>query len=166
MIKSAASKLTLAFAPVQALYQPLQGLWTDISLMIRKPDGKESFTFNNFTKALKLVYSDLSHFSDTPTICSALNELYGINDMDMNTYVDRISSGRKGIWNLENWMFKFASRPDFYNRMTIFTAQMMGDGCLEAHKINEKGELVYDWKKDKRFEAFANGRVNDPKYNE
>lgn len=166
VIKSAASKLTLAFAPVQALYQPLQGLWTDISLMIRKPDGNESFTFNNFTKALKLVYSDLSHFSDTPTICSALNELYGINDMDMNTYVDRISSGRKGLWNMENWMFKFASRPDFYNRMTIFTAQMMGDGCLEAHHINEKGELVYDWKKDKRFEAFANGRVNDPKYNQ
>ena len=84
----------------------------------------------------------------------------------MNTYVDRISSGRKGLWNIENWMFKFASRPDFYNRMTIFTAQMMGDGCLEAHHINEKGELVYDWKKDKRFEAFANGRVNDPKYNQ
>ena len=63
-------------------------------------------------------------------------------------------------------MFKFASRPDFYNRMTIFTSQMMGDGCLEAHKLNENGELVYDWKLDKRFEAFANNRVGDPKYNE
>ena len=166
MLKTAASKLTLAFAPVQALYQPLQGLWTDISLMIRKPDGKNSFTFNHFSKALKLVYSDLSHFSDTPTICSALNELYGINDMDINTYVDRISTAKKGFWNFENLMFKFASRPDYYNRMTIFTAQMMGDGCLDAHHINEKGELVYDWKKDKRFEAFANDWYNDPRYNE
>ena len=59
--------------------------------MIRKPDGKDSFTFNHFIKALKLVYSDLSQYSDKPTICSALNELYGINDMDMNTYIDRIS---------------------------------------------------------------------------
>lgn len=41
----------------------------------------------------------------------------------------------------------------------------MGDGCLEAHSINEKGELEYDWKKDKRFEAFANGRTSDPNYN-
>ena len=37
--------MTLAFAPVQMFYQPLQGLWQDISLMIRKPDGKDSFTF-------------------------------------------------------------------------------------------------------------------------
>ncbi len=166
LIKSAASKATLAFAPVQAIYQPLQGLWVDISLMIRKPDGKDSFTFNNFKKALKIVYSDLSHFSDTPTLCSAFNELFGLNDIDMNTYVDKISTSRKGIWNFTNMLFKFASRPDYYNRMTIFIAQMLGDGCYYAHHINEKGELIYDWKKDKRFEAFANGRVSDPKYNE
>ena len=165
IVKSAASKLTLAFAPVQALYQPLQGLWTDISLMIRKPDGKDSFTFSHFTKALKTVYSDLSHFSDEPTLCSALNELYGINDMDMNTYTERISTAKKGVWNFENFLFKFASRPDYYNRMTIFLSQMMGDGCLDAHSIKD-GELVYDWKKDKRFEAFANGRTSDPKYNQ
>ena len=164
LLKKAASLTTLAFAPVQALYQPLQGLWTDISLMIRKPDGKDSFTFRNFKNALKLVYSDLSHFSNKPTLCSALNELYGINDMDMNTYTERISSAKKGIWNFENFMFKFASRPDYYNRMTIFTAQMMADGCLDAHSIDENGKLVYDWKKDKRFEAFANGRTHDPNY--
>lgn len=42
--------------------------------------------------------------------------------MDMNTYIDRISTAKRGFWNFENWMFKFASRPDFYNRMTIFTS--------------------------------------------
>ena len=163
-IKTAASKFTLAFAPVQALYQPLQGLWQNISLMIRKPDGKESFTFNHFTKAYKMLMKDL--FTNKPTICGKLNELYGINDMDMNTYIDRISSAKKGLWNFENMMFKFASRPDFYNRMSIFVSQMMGDGCLGAHRLNENGELIYDWKLDKRFEAFANKKINDPKYNE
>ena len=48
--------------------------------------------------------------------------------------------------------------------MAIFVAQMLGDGCFEAHSI-QNGRLVYDWKRDKRFEAFANGRVNDSKYN-
>lgn len=157
LMKSAASKLTLAFAPVQALYQPLQGLWTDISLMIRKPDGKESFTFQHFTRALKMVYSDLTHYSDSPTLCSSLNELYGINDMDINTYTERVSSAKKGFWNYENFMFKFASRPDFYNRMSIFLSQMMGDGCLEAHSV-VNGKLVYDWTKDKRFDLFAAGK--------
>lgn len=155
MIKQAASMFTLAMAPVQMFYQPLQGLWNDISLMIRKPDGKDSFTFKHFMAAIKLVFGDLAHFSDKPTLCSALNELYGINDMDMNTYVDRISSAKKGIWNMSNFLFKFASRPDFYNRMTIFTSQMMGDGCLEAHHIDSNGKLVYDWTKDKRFSEFA-----------
>lgn len=166
-VKAAASKMTLAFAPVQMFYQPLQGLWQDISLMIRKPDGKNSFTFQHFLKATKLVYGDFFHYSKKPTVCKLLNELYGINDMDMNTYIDRISSAKKGFWNFENLLFKFASRPDFYNRMTIFTSQMMGDGCLDAHHINKDGELVYDWKLDERFKAFANNDRSDmKKYND
>lgn len=166
-VKAAASKMTLAFAPVQMFYQPLQGLWQDISLMIRKPDGKNSFTFQHFLKATKLVYGDFFHYSKKPTVCKLLNELYGINDMDMNTYIDRISSAKKGFWNFENLLFKFASRPDFYNRMTIFTSQMMGDGCLDAHYINADGELVYDWKLDERFKAFATNDKSDiKKYNE
>lgn len=166
MLKTAASKMTLAFAPVQMFYQPLQGLWQDISLWIRKPDGKNSFTFEHLTKALKLVYGDLFHYSKKPTLCQLLNELYGINDMDMNTYIDRISSAKKGIWNFENLMFKFASRPDFYNRMTIFISQMMGDGCLDAHHVDSEGRLIYDWKLDKRFKAFAtNDKSNIAEYN-
>lgn len=105
------------------------------------------------------------HFSEKPTVVSALNELNGINDMDMNVYNERISEAKSGIWNFVNFMYKFAVRPDYYNRMTIFVAQMLGDGSWEAHHIGDKGELVYDWKKDKRFEAFANGRKGDPEYN-
>lgn len=166
-IKSAASKLTLAFAPVQMLYQPLQGIWQDISLAIRKPDGRDSFTFSNFKRSLKIVYGDLFHFNGKPTLCSSLNELYGLNDMDMNQYIERISKTKKGIWNLENMMFKFASRPDFYNRMSIFLSQMQGDGCLEAHYMKD-GKLIYDWTKDKRFDKFAANPTlvtSDPEYN-
>jgi len=65
-------------------YQPLQGLWTDISLIIRKPDGKESFTFNHFLNSIKIVGKDLFHYSNKPTLCQLLNETYGLNDMDMN----------------------------------------------------------------------------------
>lgn len=165
MIKKAASLFTLALSPVQAIYQPLQGLWTDIRLMIQKPDGKNAFTFQHFKNSLKLVYGELLNFSGNPTLCSRLNELYGLNDMDMNVYAERLSKGRKGIfYNFDNFMFKCASRPDYYNRMSIFLSQMQGDGTLEAHEIID-GKLVYDWKKDKRFEAFANGRTSDPEYN-
>ena len=167
VIKQAASKLTLAFAPVQMLYQPLQGLWQDISLMIRKPDGKDSFTFKHFKNAIKLVYSDLLNFTGKPTLCSLLNEQYALNDMDINMYIDRITKTKKGIWNWDNMLFKFASRPDFYNRMSIFVSQMQGDGCLEAHSVKD-GKLIYDWTKDKRFSKYAenpNLKTNDLEYN-
>jgi hypothetical protein len=123
------------------------------------------FSLTNFKEALSTVYKDLFHFSDKPTVCSLLNEIYGINDMDMNMYVDRISKAKKGIWNFENFAFKFASRPDYYNRMTLFVAKMKAEGCYDAHSISEDGTLKYDFKKDKRFEAFINKRYSDPEYN-
>jgi hypothetical protein len=41
--------------------------------------------------------------------------------MDINKYVDAIAKNKKGpLYNLNNMMFKFASRPDYYNRLSIF----------------------------------------------
>jgi len=51
-------------------------------------------------------------------------------------------------------MFRMASRPDFYNRLTIFGAQMRGDGCWDAHYVKD-GRLVYDMTLDKRFDLFV-----------
>lgn len=165
-IKKAASTMVLAISPVQAIYQTIQGVWNDISLILRKPDGTMTFTLNNMLAAAKLVYSDMFHRGNKPTISQLLNQLYGINDMDINTYIDKIKSDQHGLYNFNNFLFKFAQRPDFYNRMTIFQTKMIADGCMDAHSINKDGVLVYDWKKDKRYEAFANGRKSDPKYNE
>lgn len=49
-VMSGASKMALAFNPRQ-LYQALDGLWKDISLVIRKPDGDTSFTKDNMIDA-------------------------------------------------------------------------------------------------------------------
>lgn len=163
-LMSAASKLALAFNPHQ-YYQMIDGLWKDISLVIRKPDGTTSFTKENMKNSFKYVAKDMLHFGNNSTLCEWINMLYGINDMDMNTYADKIKSDQVGIWNFWSLAFRCASRPDFYNRMAIFGSQMRGDGCWDAHSI-VNGKLVYDWKKDKRFEAYANKRTSDPKYKE
>ena len=163
-LMSAASKLALAFNPHQ-YYQMIDGLWKDISLVIRKPDGSTSFTKENMKNSFKFVAKDMLHFGNKSTLCEWINMLYGINDMDMNTYANKIKSDQVGIWNFWSLAFRCASRPDFYNRMAIFGAQMRGDGCWDAHSV-VNGKLVYDWKKDKRFEAYANGRTTDPKYKE
>ena len=43
------------------------------------------------------------------------------------------------------------------NRMTIFIAQMMEDGCWEAYTLDETNgpELKYDMSKDKRFDVLC-----------
>ena len=150
-LMSGASKLALAFNP-QQLYQNLEGIWKDISLVIRKPDGTEAFTSKHMKDAFMWVYSSITHnFGDKKSLARLLNEQYGINDMDMNSYVQKTRPNQFGIWNMDNIMFHFASRPDFYNRMTIFVAHMKADGCFDAY--DKEGN--YDWTKDKRYEVFA-----------
>jgi hypothetical protein len=74
--------------------------------------------------------------------------------MDINSLATRYAKDTYGSDRLSKAMFRFASRPDYYNRLTIFGAQMRGDGCFEAHSI-EGNTLVYDWTKDKRFDVYA-----------
>lgn len=157
IVQQAASWMALAFSPVQMTYQSLEGIWKDIKLMITKPDGTETFSLNNFKNSAKIVYDELFHLSDKPTVTTAINAFYGINDMDNASFAENNTSNRHGFFNFFNkFAYKFSSRPDFYNRMTIFVAQMQQDGSWEAHSINQKtNELEYDWKLDKRFQAYV-----------
>ena len=164
VLQTMSSWMALAFSPVQFTYQMLEGIWKDCKLIITKPDGTEAFTFKNMKKAASLVYKEMFHYSDKLTVPQAINAFYGINDMDAASFADNNSSNNHGIFNFfGKFAYKFSSRPDFYNRMTIFMAQMIEDGSLEAHSINENNELVYDWKKDKRFKAFATNDKSDMK---
>lgn len=158
-IMSGASKLALAFNPRQ-MYQALDGIWKDISLYIRKPDGEHSFTAQNLKDSFFWIYKDLAHFGNKKSLAELINEQYGLNDMDINTLTSRMGSDNVGIWNFWEVGFRFASRPDFYNRMTIFTSQMRGDGCFEAHKVVD-GKLVYKWEDDKRFDLFAKTKESE-----
>ena len=78
--------------------------------------------------------------------------------MDMNTYADRLSSNKNSLfWNFTNWCFKFSSRPDYYNRMSLIVSKMVADGSFKAYSV-VNGKLNYDWTKDERFNVFSKGR--------
>ena len=65
--------LALAFSPAQFSYQTIEGIWKDAKLIITKPDGSETFTAKNMWDAAQTVYKELFHFSDTPTVSTAIN---------------------------------------------------------------------------------------------
>jgi hypothetical protein len=162
-MKYAASLLVLGFSPIQYGYQMLQGLWTDIRIYLQHLGSENTpFTFENFIFAGKQLFRDFFKLGNKPTKCSLINEYFGFNDMDMNVYADKIKSDQYGIFNISNIAFHGASRPDFYNRMLLFVAQMKRDGVWEAYSEKD-GRLVYDYKSDKRFSAYANGDMSDMK---
>lgn len=149
------SAMALGFNPKQ-LYQEIEGLWKDIKLVITKPDGKYSFSSQDMTKSFFDVFKEAFHFGNVRSKLELINEYYALNDMDMepNTYAERLIDDKSLLYNFQTLCFRFASRPDFYNRLAIFESHMRADGCWEAHSVVD-GKLVYDWKLDKRFNKLA-----------
>ena len=96
---------------------------------------------------------------------SALCANYRISNSDLNKITERLRSGRGGIVNADNWAFATLRSPDFMNRMVLFVARCMQDGCWNAMSVKDD-ILVYNWKQDKRFEIFANNQKDHPKYHE
>jgi hypothetical protein len=164
-LQQIASWMALAFAPIQMTGQSLNGLFTNIKL--NWTSDREIFSKDHLVSSFKEVSKDITHFGTTPTKCEAINRVYGINDMDMNTYAQNLSSNKHGIFHfMDRYAFKMSSRPDFYNRMTIFLSQMKADGCYEAHSLNSDGTLNYDCKKDKRYAALWTHPKGSKEYNE
>lgn len=162
-IMKLASIGALGFNPKQ-MYQLLEGIWKDIGIVWRNEDGKYGFTAKEMIDSFIDVYKEFGKFGFYPTKLERINQLYRINDMDINVYAEHLQNSHNLFRNSSMFVFRLASRPDYYNRMTIFESYMRHDGTWDAHYLNEKGELIYDFTKDQRFNLLAEGKTNDPEY--
>lgn len=167
-VRQAASFAALALSPVTGFGQILQGFWNSIKITLAQSKNPDAFNFQDLRKAFILCYRDM-FTNKEPTLMQLINELYALNDMDMNVHkiVDSMKSDKRGILNLNRFLFKTVARPDYYNRGILFAAQMIHDGALDidpeksAHYIKD-GKLVYDHTRDKRFSALKD--KNHPDY--
>lgn len=101
--------------------------------------------------------ADLASF----TLIQMLNKTYGLANEDLNRISQTNSLSRTGLKHgLSKYMYIFSSCPDFFNRMSLFIAKMIEDGCFDAHELNKDGNLVYDIKKDKRFDKLVKLGIN------
>lgn len=92
---------------------------------------------------------------------SKLQTKYRLSNIDLASS-ESLKLGRGGVVNYRNWAYSTLRRPDFLNRMTLFVARCMQDGVWDAYSIKDD-QLVYDWKKDKRFVALINGSDKNSK---
>lgn len=105
----------------------------------------------------KVLFSKAQSFQDF-TIVDELNSLYGIANMDINNIVKKTKTDRSGMFKFfSEHLYWMNTAPDYVNRLTLFVAKMIHDGCYEAHSMKD-GKFVYDPRKDKRFNVYFEKR--------
>ena len=119
----------------------------------------------NLSKAYNYVVKEGSFDAMKVTLLSKLCVKYRLSNTDTARISERLRSNRQGLSNWDNIAYSTLRAPDFLNRMTLFIAQAMEDGVIDAWEVKDD-ELVYNWKKDKRFSIYAQGESmkNHPEY--
>ena len=166
MLKQVATATTLGFNLKSGTRETLQGIWIGLSRTAAGIYGKDQFTMKDFTKAMTTVLKEAPKSIGKITLLEYMNWQYGMANSDADQLHREMSLSKMGILNFDsNQLYMFSRAPDMLHRMTILVAKMMHDGCFDAHSVVNE-ELVYDFKKDKRFSLLhsANPNVNSEEY--
>lgn len=167
-IKHMASFMALGFNVTTGVRNTLESLWKVPSKTMGKFfGGKEVFTLNDWVQAVGIMIGDTADFMHNVTLIEEINRVFRMQNMDSNRIAQEIMTNKSGLVNaLDRLSFWTSTAPDYFNRMSMLIAQMIHDGVWEAMEITDEG-LKYNWKKDKRFEAYAHNNKSDmKKYNE
>ena len=161
---SNARQLTSALMVAGNLVAPLrdvfQGFWKTIGVFVGDTWGEgKGFTKSDYMWAVKTMITDNIESFSGITLCEALNQRFGMANVDINVLVQRAKSGKAGICNFKDKLFWTATCGDYFNRMCILIAKMKHDGCFEACSYDEG--FKYDWTRDKRFSEFAKNPNKD-----
>ena len=149
-IQKVTSLMTLALRPPLLIKELVFGFIKNASYGWSKIYGDDSFTSSDLAKAYGLLIKSQQDFN----IISNLNTEYRVANRDLNQIVNKVKVDRTGINFMSNLMYWCNTAPDYVNRLSLFLAKMIKDGCYEAHSIDENGNLVYDPSKDKRYSHY------------
>lgn len=163
------SFMALALRPASLIKELVVGTIKNVSFAWSKIYGEDSFNSEHLTKAYNLLISKEDY-----NIVTELNNNYRIANRDMNQIVDKTKVDRHGLNFFSNFLYWSNTAPDYVNRLSLFLAKMIKDGCYEAHSVDEDGNLVYDPYKDERYSYYLKMREKynyefkqgDDKYND
>lgn len=165
------SFLVLAFRPLQFVKEISFGTFTNLSRVFASKGSSDVLSLKSVYGAYKTIWGqsiekwahvfggdqDMASF----TLCEAINKIYGIANEDINRTVEASATSRIGLLANKSKLMYWANQvPDYFNRLTLFIAKMMEDGCWEAHTLTKEGILKYDFKKDKRFSELVKHGLN------
>ena len=165
------SLLVLAFRPLQLIKEITFGQFTNYSRVLGQIGSSDKLSIKSVFEANTTIWGQSigkwakAFTSDADiasyTLCESLNKIYSIANEDISRTVENSMLSRHGMLaNLSKYMYLANSAPDYFNRLTLFVAKMMEDGCFEAHSLDKDGMLKYDFKKDKRFSELNKHGLN------
>ena len=160
-LKRFAGHSLLGFNIIGAGRDVFQGIWENTARSLNK--YQIDITPSALASAYGIVVKGSLTNCRSINIINQLCLMYRLSNIDVARITEGSKTGRGGITNIENWEYASLRRPDFLNRMTIFVAKLVHDGIYDAFSIKD-GKLDYNWKKDKRFYAYANNLTNDANY--
>lgn len=149
-IQKVTSLMTLALRPPLLIKELVFGFIKNASYGWSKIYGDDSFNSGDLTKAYGLLLKSQEDFN----IISNLNTEYRVANRDINQIVNKVKVDRTGLNFMSNIMYWCNTAPDYVNRLSLFLAKMIKDGCYEAHSVDENGNLIYDPSKDKRYSYY------------
>lgn len=159
-IRSAAFYIGLGWNFSNLPRELIMGFFTNISKAMFKTYGSESFSVKDYMQALGIMSGDIPNFIVNVTKIERINEFYRMANMSITEIPEQVKINKTGAMASFSRFISWAlTAPDYWNRMSIFIAQMIHDGCWEAHTVetDEYGveRLKYDITKDKRFDVFV-----------
>lgn len=159
-LRAAAFTIGLGFNIMNVPRELIMGFFTNIRSAALASYGKESFTLTDYLKAFGILTADVPGFIQNVTKVELLNEFYRMSNMTITEIPEQVTTNKTGVFaSFNRFMSWSLTAPDYFNRMSIFIAQMIHDGTWDAHEVvtNPDGskELKYDITKDKRFDIFV-----------
>lgn len=159
-VKSITTATALGLNLRSGVREMMQGIWIHISRTMANAYGKDQFTKSDVAKAWGIIFKHSVTNPNTLTLIDALNVEYGLANADPHQVQDKLSQSQSGIKNLNSdTLYVFNRVPDTYHRLGLLIAKMIHDGCWEAHTIVDD-ELLYDFKKDSRFNLLNDNTVD------
>lgn len=148
------SRAYIAGNITNAFRDTFEGMWQNAARVITKYQTDITFKdlMSAYNNVLKASFTSVRQI----TIIDELCKTYRLSNADIAKISDNLVTSNRGILNTDYWMYLTLRTPDFLNRMVLFIAKCMKDGCWEAFSL-EDGKLVYNWRKDKRYSVYANG---------
>ena len=157
-LRKAMSTAYIALSPVAAVRDVIAGALSNSFRSLTK--YQTDIDVKDVMWAYKFVLGQGVHSAMDIDLLDKFNSKYLISNINREQLQEAHKTNRAGITNVSNLLYSTLRKPDFLNRMVLFMAKLKHDNSYKAYSIEDR-KLVYNWRKDGRFNLLASDNKSD-----